>query len=202
MTSSKPMGPKGAKAVREALMSSFPNQWDLMSQQYKSRTGRYFFHVIVNNELCLTGLYDPGAEASLMAKKTYLKWAGRKAFPTRLARDLTSAFGHGSQDTLLTHLPLAAMGKSHVFPVYIVPHLSCDFIAGADFIKTFKMSLDAVKQKIITDETIEVHVEVPQIPKGEGGVHPSELMPEVERRRVRLRREDFQEFGFSSRCPG
>ena len=151
------MGPKGAKAVREALMSSFPNQWDLMSQQYKSRTGRYFFHVIVNNELCLTSLYDPGAEASLMAKKTYLKWTGRKTFPTRPARDLTSAFGHGSEDTIVTNIPLAAMGKQYVFPVYVVSHLSCDFIAGGDFIDKFKISLDANRGRLTTDETIEVH---------------------------------------------
>ena len=156
MTSSK-LSPLEALAVREALVSSFPNQWDLLSKQWQSSKGRYFFYVIVNNELCLTCLYDSGAEVTLMSQKVYNKWAGRTKFPARPSQDLTSAFGHGSQDTLLTHLPLAAMGKSHVFPVYIVPHLSCDFIAGADFIKTFKMSLDAVKQKIITDETIEVH---------------------------------------------
>ena len=156
MTSSK-MSPSEAKAVREALVSSFPNQWDLLSKQWQSSTGRYFFHIIVNNELCLTSLYDSGAEVTLMNQKVYQKWAGRHQFPAKPSQDLTSAFGHGSQDTLKTHIPLAAMGKHHVFPVYIVPHLSSDFIAGADFIKTFKMSLDVVKEKIITDETIEVH---------------------------------------------
>ena len=155
MTSSK-LSPTEAKAVREALVSSFPNQWDLVSKQWQSAKGRYFFHVIVGGELCLTALYDPGAEATLMSRKAYTKWAGRKDFPAQPSRDLISAFGHGSEDTLLTHIPLSAMGKHHVFPVYVVSQLSSDFIAGADFIKMFKVSLDVVKQKLITDETIEV----------------------------------------------
>ena len=156
MTSSK-LSPSGAKAVREALVSSFPNQWDLMSKQWTTARGRYFFHIIVNGELCVTALYDIGAEVTLMRDKVYRKWVGRKDFPAVPSHDLSSAFGHSSQDTLLTHIPLAAMGKQYTCPVYVVPQLSCDFIAGSDFIKKFKMSLDVIREKIVTDETIEVH---------------------------------------------
>ena len=142
----------------KALASSYPNQWEIDEVQYRSKTGRYFFHVCINQNLLVKALYDPGAEATLLNQRIYDQWPEREAFPCRTAtQGLTGAFGHSSQGAPKSvRLPLAAMGKKQDMEVFVVPNLNVDMIAGSDFVDKFVISLDAKRRRLVTDETIEV----------------------------------------------
>ena len=141
-----------------ALASSYPNQWEIDEIQYRSKTGRYFFHVCINQNLLVKALYDPGAEATLLNQRVYDQWQGKGAFPCKTAlQGLKGAFGHSSQGAPKSVvMPLAAMGKEKDLEVFVVPNLNVDMIAGSDFVDTFVISLDAKKRRLVTDETIEV----------------------------------------------
>ena len=141
-----------------ALTSSYPDQWEIDEIQYRSKTGRYFFHVCVNQQLLVKALYDPGAEATLLNQQVYEKWPDKKGFPCQPAvKGLTSAFGHSSRGVPKSvNLPLSAMGKRRDMEVFVVPNLNVDMIAGSDFVEKFVISLDAKKRRLVTDETIEV----------------------------------------------
>ena len=141
-----------------ALSSSYPGQWEIDEIQYRSSTGRYFFHVSVNHQLLVKALYDPGAEATLLNQRVYDQWPDKQHFPCKPAvRGLTSAFGHTSRGVPKSvNLPLSAMGKHKELNVFVVPNLNVDMIAGSDFVEKFVISLDAKRRRLVTDETIEV----------------------------------------------
>ena len=144
-------------AIREALVASPPNQWEVDMMQYRSQTGRYFFHVQLDMSVTVLALYDPGAEATLLNKEVYKRWGGRGKFPaTPAPGSLTGAFGHASDTPLKCKIPLSAMGKKHLMKVFVTPGLNVDMIAGSDFVDQFGISLDAKRRRLVTDENIEV----------------------------------------------
>ena len=145
------------QTLRDTLLSSPPGQWESDFITYRSKTGRYFFHVQLDQSLTILALFDPGAEVSLLNKSVYDKWPGRLKFPaTPAPGSLTGAFGNPSEVTRKCRIPIAAMGQRHLTQVYVTPNLSTDFIAGSDFIDRFGISLNAKKRRLECEENLEV----------------------------------------------
>ena len=143
--------------LREKLIASPPGQWETDFMCYRSRAGRYFFHVQLDQSLTVLALYDPGAEVSLLNQKVYDQWSGKDKFvATSAAGSLTGAFGNNSSTVQKCRIPLAAMGQRHLMQVYVTPNLSTDFICGSDFIDKFGLSLNAKKRRLECEENLEV----------------------------------------------
>ena len=101
--------------LREKLIASPPGQWETDFMCYRSRAGRYFFHVQLDQSLTVLALYDPGAEVSLLNQKVYDQWSGKDKFvATSAAGSLTGAFGNNSSTVQKCRIPLAAMGQRHL----------------------------------------------------------------------------------------
>ena len=146
------------QGFRKALCSDFPNKWEIDSIQYRSKSGRYFFHACIDNDLLVRALYDPGAEVTILKESVFKAWNGHKRHKLiKTSGGLTGAFGNASDGPdLVCDLPCSAFGKGRVQRFHIVPEMNGDMIAGADMVEDFKISLDSVRRRLVTDESLEV----------------------------------------------
>ena len=146
------------QGFRKALCSDFPNKWEIDSIQYRSKSGRYFFHACIDNDLLVRALYDPGAEVTILKESVFKAWNGHKRHKLiRTSGGLTGAFGNASDGPdLVCDLPCSAFGKGRVQRFHIVPEMNGDMIAGADMVEDYKISLDSVRRRLVTDESLEV----------------------------------------------